>query len=84
MPQINDTEYEPVEAQAANKAICPYCHGWHSRSDGTPLVGNCNGRYTRSRQTAICVRGLPVGLGTGARVPSTDEVTTALLHAINN
>jgi len=78
---VGTAEYEFVTTQAAGRAICPFCQAWHERSDGMPDSGDCEGRYVRLRRVAIVVRGRPAGLGTGVRVPNSQEKKDALDHA---
>lgn len=70
-------------SQAAGRAVCPFCSGWHRRSDGAPITESCDARYLRVRKVAIFVRGKPVSFGAGVRVPSQAERSAALEHAFN-
>jgi hypothetical protein len=82
MPQVNNVEYETVKYQAAGRAVCPYCNGWH-RKGGGPMDGasKCPATYVRTRQLAICVRAVSSAMGGGYTVPSDDEIKLALNHA---
>jgi hypothetical protein len=77
-------EYQFVapNSQAAGRAVCPYCSGWHRRSDGAPATEACDARYVRVRRVAICVRGRPTSFGAGVRVPNPSEISAAIDHAI--
>ncbi len=81
MPNAGTAEYLFVNAQAAGRAICPYCQGWHLRDTEESDEGDCEARYLRVRRVAICVRGRPSGLGTGVRVPTAEEKQAAVDHA---
>jgi hypothetical protein len=85
MPQLPTAEYEFVgsKAQAAGKAVCPYCSAWHRRSDGAPITEACDGRYVRIRRVAIVVRGKPATFGAGVRPPTQAEIDAAVEHASN-
>jgi hypothetical protein len=80
---VGTAEYDFVlpKSQAAGRAVCPFCQGWHSRSTGEPATEACDARYVRIRKVAICVRGRAVNLGAGVRVPTQSEKDAAVAHA---
>ena len=69
--KVRFAEYEFVTRQAHQRALCPFCSGWHRASDGAPILGDCVGRYVRVRKAAFVVRGIPntrAGVVGGERV----------------
>lgn len=80
---VGTAEYDFVlpNGQAAGRAVCPFCQGWHRRSTGEPITEACDARYLRVRKVAICVRGRPISFGSGVRVPTQAEKDAAMAHA---
>jgi hypothetical protein len=79
-----NVEYDFVSIQAAGRAVCPFCGAWHSRSSGATIEGgSCKARYIRLRKAAILVRGKPLSMGSGYRVPDSGEISVSLEHAVN-
>ena len=85
MPTIvRMVEYEYCAKQAHEKALCPFCCGWHRASDGLAMQGPCVSLYVRHKSTAIIARGIVKARGGGYRTPSGRELDRALAHAVAN
>ena len=81
--RVRHAEYEFVQHQAAGKALCPFCNGWHDAATGAPLdpEGTCVARYMRVRNTAIVVRGVVNQRGGGYQVAGQRDRERCMAHA---